>query len=168
MILLLVCGSVFAYMFQRTEPASTQFTPAVVACEVHDALNGDKDIESITVENTGNIDAYLRVRLVTYWVDGEGNVAPKPSPTLTVNETGNWVKSETSNTFYYKEPVAPEDSNDDTSNLLTTPITLKTEDGYKQVVDIFGEAIQAQPTAAVTDSWKVTLEADGKTINAAP
>ena len=164
--LVLTCGSVYAYMFMRTPTQGVSFIPASVTCEV-DAPVADNTISSIKLENTGNVKEYLRVRLVTYWVDEHGNVAPKTSPTLTVSyDTGNWVKSATSNTFYYKVPVPPDAPDDFTTNLLTGPITLATEDGYKQVVDIFGEAIQAEPTTAVTDSWHVTLS--GTTVTAAP
>lgn len=166
--LVLTCGSVYAYMFMRTPTQGVSFIPAVVTCEVDDERVADS-ITEVTVENTGNIKAYLRVRLVTYWVDGDGKVAPKPSPSLDMTDLyddANWVKSKSSNTFYFKDPVAPEDS---TTNLLTGSITLATEDGYKQVVDIFGEAIQVEPTTAVTDTWLVELsELNDTTVTKAP
>ena len=154
--LLLVCGSVFAYMFMRTDTKGTDFIPAQVSCKVY-SPELDDAVDSITVENTSNIYAYLRVRLVTYWVDGDGNVAPKPSPTLTVSyNSTDWIKG-SGNTFYYKVPVAPDGF---TTNLLTAPITLGTEDGYNQEVDIFGEAIQAYPEAAAEGSWLVEVTSD--------
>ena len=39
---------------------------------------------------------------------------------------------------------------------------------YEQVVEIIAEAIQSKPADAVTSSWKVTMESDGKTIKSAP
>lgn len=163
--LVLICGSVFAYMFMRTDTEGTDFIPAQVACKVYSPEAGDA-VDSITVENTGNINAYLRVRLVTYWVDSDGNVAPKPSPTLTVSyNSTDWIKG-SDNTFYYKVSVAPDGF---TTNLLTGPIILGTEDGYKQEVDIFGEAIQSKPTDAVKEVWLVTMDdTDGTTIISSP
>lgn len=165
--LVLICGSVFAYMFMRTDTEGTDFIPAQVACKVYSPEAGDA-VDIITVENTGNINAYLRVRLVTYWVDGDGNVAPKPSPTLTVSyNSTDWIKG-SDNTFYYKVPVPPDAPDDLTTNLLTDPIILGTEDGYKQEVDIFGEAIQSKPTDAVKEVWPVTMDTDGTTIKSSP
>ena len=170
MVLVLVCGSVFAYMFMRTAPEHTNFIPAQVSCKVYEDHVGD-DITSVTVENTGNISAYIRVRLVTYWVDGDDNVAPLPSPPLVINDYNSmdWIKG-SDNTFYYKKPVPPDAPDDFTTNLLTSTgaITLKTQDGYKQAVDIFGEAIQSKPTDAVKEVWPVTMDTDGTTIKSSP
>ena len=166
LVLILTFGTVYAYMFMRTPSQSTSFVPAEVSCEVAEDFDKDANIKNaITVKNTGNVDAYLRVRLVTYWVDDDGNVAPKSSPALSVDFNEDYWVAGSENTFYYKEPVAPYDSTSGkgiTETLLKTPITLKTEDGYRQVVDIFGEAIQSNPVDAVKEAWPVTLS--GTTI----
>lgn len=161
LVLVLICGSVFAYMFHRTEEEDTTFAPATVSCEVAEEFNGTEK-SGITVENTGDIDAYLRVRLVTYWVNGEGKVAAKSSPTLSITPAEGWIAGK-DNTFYYPEPVAPETS---TQVLFDGSITLEQEDGLKQAIDVFAEAIQAEPAKAVTESWGVTLS--GTTITDAP
>lgn len=160
--LILACGAVFAYMFMRTDAKSTQFVPAKVACEVTEEFDGTNK-SKLVVKNTGSIDAYLRIRLVTYWVDGEGNIAAKSSemPSFTLNT--DWL-SGSDNTYYYKSPVAPDSS---TSDLLASDITLQEEDGYKQVIEVFAEAIQSKPAAAAVNSWGVTIDANG-TITAVP
>ena len=161
--LVLVCGTVFAYMFMRTDPQAVSFIPAKVACYVADKRTGDS-INEVTVENTGNIKAYLRVRLSTCWVDGDGNVVPKDSLPLSFSyDTDNWVAG-SGNTYYYKVPVAPEDV---TTDLFAAgaSITLTSDGDYKQRVDIFGEAIQAKPTDAVENSWGVTVDTDGTIIS---
>ena len=164
MALALICGSVFAYMFSRTEDKTTKFIPAKVSCKVAEEFDPATGVKSsIQVTNTGNIDAYLRVRLVTYWVGADGKVAPKSSPALSITPANGWVEG-SDNTFYYPIPVLP---NDITPELLGTPITLISEDGFRQVVEVFAEAIQAKPAGAVTESWDVTLD-DGGTITAAP
>lgn len=171
MILILACGSVYAYMFGRTNSASTTFIPAKVSCEVDETFEENQK-RVITIKNTSNVDAYLRVRLVTYWIDGNGNVAPKSSPALSVDyDKDRWVAGSSNNTFYYKVPVAsydPASGKGITETLLKTPITLRTEDGYRQVVDVFAEAIQSNPTSAVTEAWHVTLFEGSTTIESAP
>ena len=162
---LLACGSVFAYMFKRTDPLETQFIPAEVTCEVYDDKASGDEINEVTVKNTGNIPAYLRVRLVTYWDNGDGKVAPKNSHKLTVDyDETKWVAG-SDNTFYYRTAVDPDEA---TTDLFAEGacIQMVSDGGYKQRVDIFGEAIQADPARAATSSWGVTIT-DGK-ITAAP
>lgn len=151
----ILVGSVYAYMFLRTDPQETAFMPANVTCKV---TNG----ESVVVQNTGNIPAYLRVRLVTYWVDGDGNVVPKTPPVLAITPINGWVTG-TDHTYYYPTPRDPEGL---TERLLASPISLIEQDGYRQCLDIFAETIQAEPTTAVKEAWNVTLS--GTTITAAP
>ena len=154
-ILLLLCGTAFALMYRQTQPLNNQLEAAFVACDVEEDFNGETKT-SIAIKNTGNIDAYLRVRLVSYWVDSNGNITSKPSWMPPVSVTSGWVTG-TGNTYYYSQPVAPGDI---TTNLLYADITLEEEDGYLQVIEVFADAIQSKPAEAVTTSWGVTLDGD--------
>ena len=154
-ILLLLCGTAFALMYRQTQPLNNQLEAAFVACDVEENFNGETKTR-IAIKNTGNIDAYLRVRLVSYWVDSNGNITSKPSRKLSVSVTSGWVTG-TGNTYYYSQLVAPGDS---TTNLLDADITLEKEDGYLQVIEVFADAIQSKPAEAVTTSWGVTLDGD--------
>lgn len=168
-MLALTCGTVFAYMFSKAPGVAVQFTPAQVSCTVEETFESNVK-SNITVKNTSNIPAYLRVRLVTYWVVAEGEdagkVAAKKSDydALAVSLNDGWIAG-SNNTYYYELPVAPDTTTQ--TSLFSGSIPLKAEDGFNQVVDVFAEAIQADPTKAVEDSWKVTIDADGK-ITAAP
>ena len=162
LVLTLVCGTVYAYMFMRTDEKAASFTPAVVSCTVEETFDGTNK-SGITVANTGNVDAYLRVRLVTYWVHAdEKTVAAESSPALNITPADGWLEGK-NNTFYYKVPVAPGKS---TPSLFSGSITLEQKDGLKQVIDVFAEAIQADPATAAMQSWHVTI--DGDTITSAP
>lgn len=154
-ILLLLCGTAFALMYRQTQPLNNQLEAAFVACAVEEDFDGETKT-SIAIKNTGNIDAYLRVRLVSYWVDSDGNITSKRSRMPQVSVTSGWVTG-TGNTYYYSQPVAPGDS---TTNLLYADITLEEEDGYLQVIEVFADAIQSKPAEAVTTSWGVTLDGD--------
>lgn len=154
-ILLLLCGTAFALMYRQTQPLNNQLEAAFVACDVEEDFNGETKT-SIAIKNTGNIDAYLRVRLVSYWEDSDGNITSKPSWMPRVSVTSGWVTG-TGNTYYYSQPVAPGDF---TTNLLDADITLKEENGYLQVIEVFADAIQSKPAEAVTTSWGVTLDGD--------
>lgn len=158
-----IVGGVYSYMFARTEDAANELTPAMVSCTVDETFKDNKK-SSITVQNTGKVDAYLRVRLVTYWVNDAGEIVAKPSEKLTVTLTDNWLADTDNDTYYYQHPVKPGESTD---NLLKDVITLISEGGYNQVIEVFAEAIQAKGTTdvgnvpAVTDAWGVTVDTNG-------
>ncbi|MBO5914125.1 MAG: hypothetical protein J6Q72_02155 [Clostridia bacterium] len=160
-VILILCGTVLAYMFRQTEPIDNEFTPAHVSCKVVEEFDGVQKT-SIKIQNTGNIESYLRVRLVSYWVDADGNIAPKPSKMPEIALASGWIKGE-NNTYYYQQPVAP---NTLTETLLSAPIILeKDENGYMQVLDVFAEAIQSKPHSAVTDSWDVAIDSNGNIVS---
>lgn len=75
----------------------------------------------------------------------------------------SWIKG-SDHTYYYKLAVAPGAS---AAELLSAPVQLATEDGCYQVLEVFAEAIQSLPVKAVTESWKVTLDANGDIISVA-
>lgn len=170
-----ITGTVFAYMFNRTEYKDNHFTPANVSCVVHEKTDNDSDVSnitqktSITVENTGNIPAYIRVRLVSYWVkvtgDGNAEVMGKASeiPKISSEKLGiGWIPGE-NDTYYYKSPVEP---GKQTGTLFSSTevdpgIILAEKDGCLQVIEVFAEAIQSKPGNAVTSSWPVTLDFEG-------
>ena len=155
-ILFILCLStgVYAYMFKQTPTLENDFTPASVSCEVDEFTSS-----SIVIENTGNIDAYIRVKLLSYWVDEEDKIVAKESVMPVIDyDAIKWIKGK-DDTYYYTTPLQ---KGSRTTNLINTPITLSTGGDYKQVIEVFAEAIQSTPTDAVTFSWKVELS--GSTI----
>ena len=156
-ILVLLCGTTFALMYRQTQALNNQLEAAVVTCAVEENFDGEKKT-SIAVKNTGNIDAYLRVCLVSYCVDEAGNIISKPSQMPALSKADGWVAG-TGNTYYYSKPIAPGNS---TPNLLAASLNLEN----LQVVEVFADAIQSKPVEAVTGSWGVTI--DGDSITAAP
>ena len=161
-LLVAVCGTVLAYMFRTTEAKDNQFTPAEVSCEVHETTDDAvTEKTSVRIENTSNIDVYLRVRFVSYWVDDSSNIISKPSAMPKIQTADGWIAGK-DNTYYYEAPVSPGDF---TGELLSSKIDLLEEDGYRQVIEIFAEAIQSKPTSSVIESWNVTLDANGNIIS---
>lgn len=157
------CGTVFAYMYKQTAYKDNQFITAVVSCQVEEVTDATvTEKSSIKIRNTGNIDAYLRLCLVSYWVTmneetGNWEIAAKPSEMPEVSLAEGWIRG-SNNIYYYKNPVAPEAL---TEELLASRMVLAEEDGYLQVVEVFAEAIQSKPANAVVDSWHVELDESG-------
>ena len=146
-----------AYMRKTTEEVDNTFIPAYVDCVVNEDFADNKKT-AITVENTGNIDAYIRVRLVSYWIDESGAIVSKSSEMPTFGIADDWIPDAGNYTYYYTKKVAPDAF---TTTLLNSAITLRlSSEGYRQVVEVFAEAIQAEPDEAVTDSWNVTIADD--------
>ena len=169
-LFILVIAALFptamAYMFKQTETIENKLVPAEVSCKVEETFDVNTNLKtSVTVKNTSNITAYIRVRVVSYWQDSKGNIVARKSKMPEFEVSDNWIKVEEYDTYYYKLPV---EAGAETSEFLKegSVITLaqETEEDdtgvtytYNQVVEIFAEAIQSLPVDAVTKSWKVTL-----------
>lgn len=158
-------GVTLSFMFKKAEKTNT-FVPAEVTCEVEESLfSGVKS--KVCVKNTGNAAAYLRIRLVSYYVYNDNSIAgrvPSQYPTLTLQN--GWIAG-ADHTYYYPTPVEPGAK----TGILCDPITLgtvKLADGKTvyQVLEVFAEAIQAEPVGAVQEAWNVTVS-DAK-ITAVP
>lgn len=147
-------GSAGAYMRKQTEVKQNLFAASVVDCEVKEIFTNNQK-EKITVQNTGNIDAYIRLRFVTYWIDANGEILFEATPPLAVShDTSKWTKID--DIYYYHKPVEPGEK---TADLLadSSVITLSTKDGKRQVVEVFAEAIQSEPQDAMKESWGVIV-----------
>lgn len=160
LILLLItavlsAGLTLAFMFRTTGPVNNQFEPAQVTCDVVENHDTDR-IHGIQVKNDSNISCYVRVRLVTYWVNAKNEIVGKPSPTLNVPYDNIHWKAGADNTFYYLTPLEVNGKADD---LLPsgTELVLQTDEfngePVYQVVNAFAEAIQANPKTAVQEAW---------------
>lgn len=157
--LILVCGITVAYLFRATNNVTNELVPGVVECKVHEQTDTGTTTAnsktSIKVENTGNLEAWLRVRLVSYWVDANGDIMPKASPDVSFTPGTGWQPlGDGADTYIYAKPVIPCAF---TGELLGSEIMLQTSDeGYRQVVEVFADAIQSEPTDAVTEAWGYT------------
>ena len=156
-------GGVVAYMIKIIQGGEKQFEAAKVSCTLNETFVNDQK-SNVTVTNTSNVDVFVRVRLVTYWVDGSGNVVNEAPANINFALGEDWIKSASSNTYYCKEPLAKGGT---TSDLLNgQKLTLVSKNGYKQVIEVFAEVIQANPAQAAQEGWGVTIT--NNQINSAP
>lgn len=157
LILTVSVGGTLAYLITHTTPVRNQFTPSYVACQVTESFDGTIKSE-VNVKNTGDTEAYIRVKLVTYRVNSANQHIGGTAeiPTFTPGE--NWVKY--GEYYYYTKPVAP--GAEPETELIGTPgIALSSAyndaDGGKQVIEVMAEAIQSGPAEAVGSSWGVSI-----------
>lgn len=164
MLFALAVGGTIAWLIDKDRPLVNTFDPSKVTCEVQEKFDG-KVKSDVNVKNTGDIDAFIRVKLVTYRTNDAGQhiggTASLPAFTL---GTG-WVKY--GDYYYYTKPVAP---NQKPETNLTDSMTLigsyLDTDGGKQAVDVMAEAIQSVPEDAVKAAWGsgFSIGSDGSLI----
>ena len=164
LLLALAIGGTVAWLSTQDKPITNTFAPSKVTCEVQESFDG-KAKTNVNVKNTGDIDAFIRVKLVSYRTNDEGQhiggTAPLPSFTL----GDGWVKY--GDYYYYTQPVAPGET---PATNLTNSMTLTAEysdaDGGHQSIDVMAEAIQSVPVDAVKAAWGAgfSINADGNLI----
>lgn len=165
MLFALAVGGTIAWLTDKDRPLVNTFDPSKVTCEVQEKFDG-KVKSDVNVKNTGDIDAFIRVKLVTYRTNDAGQhiggTAALPQFTL----GANWV--EYNGYYYYTLPVAPGDK---PATKLTDSMTLTESyddaDGGHQSIDVMAEAIQSVPAEAVGQAWGVSIALNSVTPYAA-
>ena len=151
-------GGTMAYLTAKTPQVVNTFTPAEVTTDITEKFDG-KVKKNVNVTNTGDIDAYIRVKLVTYRVNEAGKPIGGAAEIPDFTPGTNWVGHE--GYYYYTLPVAPDES--PKYDLIGDEgIELKgyaeeDPDGGKQVIEVMAEAIQSEPAEAVGEAWRVTI-----------
>ncbi len=168
-------GVTVAYLQTQTEPLENEFTPAKVSCKVDETFDGNVK-SNVTIQNTGDTDAFIRVAIVANWVQTEDNDNSKVTSvharqpvagtdyTLTLADDVNvkWLK-DSNGFYYYKDAVQP---NEVTAILIEEckPIEDKVPAGYTLAVEIVASAIQASPETVAEEYWHISVE-NGEIIN---
>ena len=167
-------GLTLAFMFKKAEKTNL-FIPAEVACAVREKTDGSEvtgiaavgsEKSDIRVENTGNVREFLRLKMVSYYVDANGNIVGTVSsqyPTLSLKN--GWIAG-ANHTYYYRSPIDPGGM----TEILCEPFSLgqmqlADRKTVYQVIEVIAEAVQAEPISAVQSAWGVTVT--NNTITAA-
>ena len=155
LLLALAISGTVAWLTTKDAPITNSFNPSKVACEVTESFDGTVK-SSVNVKNTGDIDAYIRVKLVTYRTNERGQHIGGTAEIPAFTPGAGWVPY--NGYYYYTKPVAP---NTLPENALIGSIELKASyddaDGGKQAIDVMAEAIQSVPAEAVGEAWGVTI-----------
>lgn len=158
LILTAVLGATAAYLTTRSDGITNTFTPAAVTCKVQETLNGTGKV--ITVQNTGDADAYIRVALVATWQDSSGNVYIKApaSSAYTVTRGTGWVKS--GDYYYCRTAVAAKNGSTVSATpdaiTVTAAANVTPPAGYSLHVEVLAEAVQVvqgDKTAGAAYAW---------------
>ena len=149
-----VIGTTVAFLIDKPDAVTNNFTYARVSCQVTESFDGTTKQE-VKIQNTSDI--YIRATYVVNWLDEKDNVAASVpegySYSLTENPNSKWTKGN-GGYFYYLSPVAPGASTP--GSLLTCTVTRPENPEYRLSVEILATAIQSEPASAVTEAWDVT------------
>lgn len=149
-------GGTWAFLVAQSEPVQNNFTYANVSCRIDEKFeNGVKS--DVKIQNTGDIPAYIRARIVVTWKDANGNVSAVPvkDSDYTMTMGTGWTKG-TDDYWYCNTAV---DATKFTPELITE--CKKTDNAnapkdYDLSVEILADAIQSEPANAVKEAWGYT------------
>ena len=175
----LAVGGTMAFLSTQSGTVENAFVPGTVSCKVHEDPFSDwtsTGKSGVHVENTGDVNAYVRAAISASWVKAEtdtlgtkgdvhGSMLVKGEDyTLT---TGSDWKLHSDGFYYYKGEVAGKAS---TTNLVEScaPVAGKAPDGYVLQVDVIASAVQAdgvdsKGNRAVELAWSVDFDSNGVT-----
>jgi len=164
LLLLLVAGVVgtVAYFSMGTETIQNTFIPTKVTTEVTCSEGG-----AVTVKNTGDIDAWIRVAVTVTWQqDGRENFIYGQAPNYSISKSDSWILGN-DGFYYYNKAVAPnqviEGLTVDTSTAGEAPAT-----GYSLTVSVAASGLQSKPVSVFNDVWEasgITAAGDALTKN---
>lgn len=172
-------GLVYAALRDTTSPAVNRLDPVQVTCAVSESFDGSTK-RDVKVQNTGDIPAYIRVKVVVNWTDVDGNVgyftgSSDYGSTVTLASPLNWTNANgsseiTDGYWYYNGVVAPGDYTDVLIASVTEDLgaAVAADPQYRLKVTILAEALQASPESAVGQAWGMTYSGSSWSAYSAP
>ena len=157
---LVSAGGTIAWITAKSGTVNNQFSIASTTVEVNEDFDG-KVKKNVTVENTGDVPVYVRIKLVTYRVNDEGDHIGGTAKIPEFSAGEGWVEKD--GFYYYKHPVEsgstpinPLIGNDGIQLVSYTDV-----DGGKQAIEVMAEGIQSSPADAVISAWGVGVDDNG-------
>lgn len=149
-VIIAVTGTI-AYLFTSTDPVTNTFKPVAPGTEIEETLENNVK-KDVTVKNTGEVDSYIRARVIITWQNEKGEVYPEmpASDYYTISYGSGWSLG-ADGYYYYTKSVSV---NGSTTALIerVTPVKSCKDDTYTLHVEILSQAIQSTPVEAV-NAW---------------
>jgi len=173
LVLIFCCtvGGTLAWLATSTEDVVNTFTPGEVDSEVHEEFEGSTK-KNVQIENTGNVDAYIRAAIVVNWVAADGTIygeAPVRDTDYTLETDRYWLQ-DADGYYYYPDKVGAKQLTAEEHYLIKscTPGADKAPDGCNLQVTILADAIQADGVSngkpVVETVWPVTVKDGALTL----
>ena len=159
LVLVLGCGVMGTLMFlvDKTSEVKNTFSPSAVTCKVTEDFDGSIK-KKVNVTNTSDINAYIRVKRVTYRVNAAGEKIGGVAAIPSFKPGDGWFEKD--GFYYYSKPVAPDGVPEEDligEDGITLVSSYTDSDGGRQVIEVIAEAIQSVPADAVEQAWNVTV-----------
>lgn len=149
-------GGTWAFLVAQSEPVQNNFTYAHVSCTIKEKFDGTTKSD-VQIQNTGDIPAYIRARIVVTWKDTNGNVSAVPVKntdyTIAFNEK-DWTQQ--GGYWYCKTAVNPNGFTPELISECKKTANANAPKGYDLSVEILADAIQSEPASAVKEAWDYT------------
>lgn len=147
-------GGTWAFLVAQSEPVQNNFTYAHVRCTIKEIFDGTTKSD-VQIQNTGDISAYIRARIVVTWKDANGNVSStvpvkNTDYTIAFNEK-DWTQQ--GGYWYCKTAVNPNGFTPELISECKKTANANAPKGYDLSVEILADAIQSEPASAVTEAW---------------
>ena len=167
--LVIVVGAVLAARNAKNKQLDNAYNEQKVSCAVVEDTSQPLQ-NSVRIQNTGTVLAYMRVEVVATWKSADGKTWPmKPIEgidySISMVEKKGWVQG-ADGYYYYTDAVAPIDdpktpmSDETLTNVLISNVkqikqSPKGVDGtqYSLAIEIIAHAIQATPDEVVGQEW---------------
>lgn len=159
LVLSAAIGGTLGYLTGQVSVTNTMQVGEFTTEIDEDTENGVKS--NVTVQNTGDYDAYIRAVVVVTWQNEKGEVypaTPVANKDYTIEYGNQW--SEHGGFYYYNGVVGAKQSTSDLINSCK-PEEGKAPEGYDLNVEILASAIQAEPAQAVQDAWEMRYDVTG-------
>lgn len=145
-----------AFLTDRTQSIKNLFQPSQVTTAVEETFQ-DGVKTDVKIKNTGDVDAWLRGKVVITWQDEAGNVysvAPIKDTDYTITyDKSTWLQGD-DGFWYYPAPVEAGKSTGvaliSQCELSETPTT---PEGYSLCVEILSSGLQSKPASVFNENW---------------
>lgn len=163
-IVSLAVGTTFSLLMIKSNdgnPVTNSFVATNGGVKVLEDYDGETK-KNVNAQNTSDYHAYLRIQLISYRIDKEGNRIGGESVVPAFTPGTGWL-SAGNDIYIYSKPVAPasKPANDLIGSIGIKLVEYTDVDGGVQQIDVVAEAIQSSPADAVTSAWNVTVDKDG-------
>ncbi len=158
-VIIAVFSSVtLAYLLAETEPVINSLNAAVVACEVQESSFDGNVKKEVSIQNTGEVDSYIRAMVVATWMSEDGTKVAAQSPQAETDytmiyATGTAWQRGADGFWYYTLPVAVGERTGILIESCEINEGATIPEGFYLSVEVIASAIQSTPATAVLEKW---------------
>lgn len=158
LMLAIGAGGTLAYLVTSSGPVTNTFTPGEVTIDVDEPDWNGTVKQNVTIQNTSDVEVYVRATIVANWVDANGNIiapAVKGTDYTDFTPAEGWVLRD--GYYYWTSPVAVNGHTGELINECKPIASAKPEGADHLQMTILSQAIQAEPEQAIKEAWGVTI-----------